>query len=154
MSVLPRWHIIRGYRDRNKKASVPIYGTKACNFCDTTQIDIPFGNVHSLHVPSYVPRWITGGVPSASTGTRSKPPLEVHSPTASCSDHTIRNSLKIRCLSATTLPHRFFKYDFIDIICMYTIFVKWFFEKFVFHIYLPVSSNGLHLVCPAAGAVL
>ncbi len=97
-------------------------GQKPSCFCDTTQIDIfrcplatrtiiraPMDNgckltsfdVHSLHVPSYVPRWITGGNPSTSTEELSfpfKPPSKVHSTDASGSAHTNQNSLYIRSL--------------------------------------------------------
>ena len=58
-------------------------------------------DVHSLHVPSYVPRWITGGNPSTSTEELSfpfKPPSKVHSTDASGSAHTNQNSLYIRSL--------------------------------------------------------
>ena len=56
---------------RQGKQKTPLshtHGTKACCFCDTTQIGAPLGNARSLHVPSYVSRWITGGIPSAPTG--------------------------------------------------------------------------------------
>ena len=49
----------------NKKRLCPKHGTKACCFCDTTQIDVKTST--RLRVPSYASRWITGGSPSAST---------------------------------------------------------------------------------------
>jgi len=82
---------------RNKKRLCPLWDKSVCS-CDTTQIDTPRGMSARLRVPSYAPRWITGGCPSASTAgaeARFKPPSEVHSPAAARSVSTVGSSLEI-----------------------------------------------------------
>lgn len=81
--------------DPIKKRSCPIHGTKAYTSAIPPKLTF-FENAHSLHVPSYMPRWITGGDPVSiywKEKYRSTLPSEVHSPTASRSISTIRNSL-------------------------------------------------------------
>ena len=61
--------------------------------CDTTQIDVYTSA--RLRVPSYAPRWITGGNPSASTeasARSSRPPKSIHPVPGGCA-RTIHSSL-------------------------------------------------------------
>ncbi len=48
--------------EKAKKYFCPIVTwDKSIHFCDTTQIDAFEKDIRSLRVPSYAPRWITGG---------------------------------------------------------------------------------------------
>ena len=46
---------------KRKTALIPSLGQKLPYFCDTTQIGA--WGARSLHIPSYVSRWVTGGNP-------------------------------------------------------------------------------------------
>ena len=84
-----------GFRGSQKQKSLcPNHGTKA--IASAIPPKLTYRTSARLRVPSYAPRWITGGIPvgpylnSCSFG----PPSEVHSPAASCPALTIRDSLK------------------------------------------------------------
>ena len=77
---------------QKKQPPIPTMGQELRS-CDTTQIDEK--SSARLCVPSYAPRLITGGIPSASTQAFRffKPPSEVHSLRAADRDLTTHGSL-------------------------------------------------------------
>ena len=80
----------------DKKTLLPHIWDKSVNFCDTTQIDIPYGNVHSLTRTIIRAPMDNGWGPVSPYWKflpRSKLPSEAHSLTASRSHPTAGNSL-------------------------------------------------------------
>ena len=92
-----------GYK--RKKPLPHTHGTKAVHFCDTTQIDVK--TPARLRIPSYAPRWITGGIPVGlySVALSIRPPKSIRQPSAA----PITPSGTLCGLSApvTSLHHRF-----------------------------------------------
>lgn len=78
---------------QNKKP-LPLHGTKAV--ASAIPPKLTFQTSTRLRVPSYAPRWITGGIPVGPYSVSPfGPPSEVHSPAAPRPASTIRDSLKV-----------------------------------------------------------
>ena len=69
--------------EKEKRPLSHTHGTKAVHFCDTTQIDVIKTSAR-LRIPSYAPRWITGGIPVGlySVALSIRPPKSIRQPSA------------------------------------------------------------------------